>query len=375
MKHLRIRFPLLLLIVASLAAFLAVACGDDDDDTVDASPAAASSATTVAAAAGSATVASTNPAPSPSPGARVELINVSYDPTRELYAQYAELFAKHYKEVANVDVTVQNSHGGSGSQARSVVDGLQADVLTIALAGDTAVVEKAGLIEPGWEAEFPNNSNPYVSTIVLLVRKGNPKAIKDWTDLGKDGIGVITPNPKTSGGARWNFLAAWGSVTLNGGSEDQAKDLLARIYKNVKVLDSGARGSTQTFVDRGIGDVLIAWENEALLVTKDSDNFEIVYPKQSILAEPSVAVVDKNVDRKKTREVAKAFIEYLYSDEAQDLIARNFYRPSNATVLAKYRTQFPSFEKQFTIRDFGGWSAVATKFFAEGAIFDQIYKP
>ncbi len=358
---------LILPLLALIFGATAVACGgDDDDDTSAATATTGAVATTAGDASG--------PTKAPN-GTKVELINVSYDPTRELYTQYAELFAKHYKEKTNVEVNVQNSHGGSGSQARSVVDGLQADVLTIALAGDTEVVAKAGLIESGWESEFDNNSNPYVSTIVLLVRKGNPKGIKEWADLGKDGVGVITPNPKTSGGARWNFLAAWGSVTLNGGTEEQAKALLGRIYKNVKVLDSGARGSTQTFVDRGIGDVLIAWENEALLTLRDSKDFEIVYPKQSILAEPAVAVVDKNVDRKKTREVATEFLEYLYSEPAQELIAKNFYRPSNPAVLAKYQAQFPKFERQFTIRDFGGWSAVATKFFAEGAIFDQIYKP
>lgn len=350
----------LIAILALLALVVAAACGgDDDDDTGD--------ATTPA---GDGTVAATR-----GPAKKVELTNVSYDPTRELYEQYAELFRDYYLEKANVEVTVNNSHGGSGSQARTIVDGLDADVATLALAGDTARVEAAGLIQPGWEAEFPGQSNPYVSTIVLLVRKGNPKGIKQWSDLGKDGVGVITPNPKTSGGARWNFLAAWGSVTLNGGSETEAKDLLGKIFKNVKVLDSGARASTQTFVERGIGDVLIAWENEALLTLRESKDFEIVYPTQSILAEPAVAIVDKNVDKHGTREVATEFLNYLYSEPSQELIAKNFYRPSNPTVLAKYKTQYPDFQRLFTIRDFEGWDAVQKKYFADGAIFDQIYKP
>ena len=334
------------------ALVLAAACGGDDDD---------------------APADSTRPA-----GGRVNLINVSYDPTRELYAEYNQLFAIYYKEKTGTTVTVQQSHGGSGSQARAIVDGLQADVATLALAGDTARLVDAGLIEPGWEDEFDHNSNPYTSTIVLLVRKGNPKNIQDWEDLGKPGVSVITPNPKSSGGARWNFLAAWGSVTVNGGTEAEAQDLVARIYANVEVLDAAARGSTQTFVNNGIGDVLIAWENEALLTinSKEGAEFQIVYPKQSILAEPAVAIVDKNVDAKGTRVVATEYLQYLYSEEAQEVIAKNYYRPSSPAVLEKYKDQYPPFEKEFiTIRDFGGWSAVATKFFAEGAIFDQIYKP
>ncbi len=342
----------LIALLALPALVLGAACGgDDDDDSAD----------------------GTRPA-----GGRVNLINVSYDPTRELYAEYNQLFAIYYKELTGTTVTVQQSHGGSGSQARAIVDGLQADVATLALAGDTARVEAAGLIEPGWEAEFENNSNPYTSTIVLLVRKGNPENIQDWEDLGRDGVSVITPNPKSSGGARWNFLAAWGSVTLNGGTEAEATDLITRIYANVEVLDSAARGSTQTFVNNGIGDVLIAWENEALLTinSKEGAEFEIVYPKQSILAEPAVAIVDKNVDDKGTREVATAYLQYLYSEEAQEVIAKNYYRPTSPTVLAKYQAQYPPFEKDFiTIRDFDGWSAVAAKFFADGAIFDQIYQP
>jgi sulfate transport system substrate-binding protein len=305
---------------------------------------------------------------------RFEITNVSYDPTRELYAQYADVFARHYKDKTGNSVKVNNSNGGSGSQARAVADGLEADVVTLALAGDTETLVPRGLIQAGWESEFPNNSNPYVSTIVLLVRKGNPKGIKEWSDLSKQGVGVITPNPKTSGGARWNFLAAWGSVTLNGGTEEQAKTQLAATYKNVLVLDSGARGATQTFVDKGIGDVLIAWENEALLSVRDSKDFEIVYPGQTILAEPAVAIVDAVVDRRGTREVATEYLNHLYSDEAQELIAKNYYRPSNPDILAKYRSQYPDFKKLISIRDFDGWAAVAKKFFDEGAIFDQIYK-
>jgi sulfate transport system substrate-binding protein len=337
---------------AGLAAILA-ACGDDGGDSSSSSPSSGGTG---------------------QGGQSFEITNVSYDPTRELYAQYAGIFARHYKEKTGNTVKINNSNGGSGSQARSVVDGLEADIVTLALAGDTETLVQKGLILPGWEAEFPNNSNPYLSTIVLLVRKGNPKGIKEWTDLAKSGVSVITPNPKTSGGARWNFLAAWASVTQNGGSEEQAKSLLAGIYKNVAVLDSGARGSTQTFVDKGIGDVLIAWENEALLTLRDARDYEIVHPAQSILAEPAVAIVDTVVDKRKTREVATEFLNYLYSDEAQDLIGKNFYRPSNPAIFAKYKEQFPDL-KLATIRDFGGWYAVANKFFNDGAIFDQIYKP
>ena len=312
----------------------------------------------------------------PAGGKSFEITNVSYDPTRELYEQYAALFAKHYKEKTGNTVKVNNSHGGSGSQARSVVDGLEADVTTLALAGDTESLVQKGLVLPGWEAEYPNNSNPYVSTIVFVTRKGNPKGVKEWTDLAKSGVSVITPNPKTSGGAQWNFLAAWGTVVKNGGSEDQAKTLLAGIYKNVAVLDSGARGSSQTFVDKQIGDVFISWENEALLIKRDNPGYDVVYPSQTILAEPAVAITDSIVDKRGTREVAAEFLNYLYSDEAQDLIGKNFYRPSNEAVLAKFKSQFPDYSKPYiTIRDFGGWYAAKDKFFNEGKIFDQIYKP
>ncbi len=384
MKLERLRNSILALAaLTAVTALAGAACGDDEPDTSETATSGATETTTstntagaspaTASVTGSAaavrTVESTHEA-----GDSIEITNVSYDPTRELYAEYAEAFASYYEEATGVKVTVNNSHGGSGSQARSIVDGLEADVATLALAGDTAVLEGAELLEPGWEEEFANNSSPYVSTIVFLVRAGNPKQIFDWPDLARDGVGVITPNPKTSGGARWNFLAAWGSVTENGGSEAEARELVSGIFANVEVLDSGARGSTQTFVDRGIGDVLLAWENEALLATRDSDDFEIVYPAQSILAEPAVAVVDAVVDDRETRDVATEFLAHLYDPEIQELIAKHYYRPTDPEVLAKYREQYPDFERPFiTIRDLGGWAAVATKFFADGAIFDQIY--
>ncbi len=307
-------------------------------------------------------------------GESVELLNVSYDPTRELYEEYAGLFAEHYLAETGVEVTVNNSHGGSGSQARAIIDGLEADVATLALSGDTDRLVEAGLIDAEWQAEFPLNSSPYSSTIVFLVREGNPKGIEDWDDLANEGVGVITPNPKTSGGARWNFLAAWAYVIENDGTEDDAKDLLGRIFENVLVLDSGARGSAQTFIDRNIGDVLIAWENEALLATRDSDAYEIVYPSLSILAEPAVAVVDENVERHGTREVATEFLNYLYDPAIQEVIARNFYRPSDPEVLAQFRDQYPDLEL-VDIAYFDGWAAVQDTFFADGAIFDEIYQP
>jgi sulfate transport system substrate-binding protein len=369
----QLRIGIALTGAVALAALAAIACGGDDDDqptstATSAATTAAATATGSGSAGATRTVESTRPA-----GSSVELTNVSYDPTREFYAEYAEIFAEYYEERTGVKVTVNNSHGGSGSQARAILDGLEADVATLALSGDTDRLVP-DLIESGWESEFAHNSTPYASTIVFLVRAGNPKGIEDWPDLAKEGVGVITPNPKTSGGARWNFLAAWGTVTENGGSEDEAKDLLSGIFANVLVLDSGARASTQTFVDRGIGDVLLAWENEALLSTRDSEDFEIVYPSQSILAEPAVAVVDSVVDDRETRDVATAFLAHLYDSEIQELIARHYYRPSDVEVLAKYRDTYPEFEKPYiTIRDFGGWAEVQKKFFDDGAIFDQIY--
>jgi sulfate transport system substrate-binding protein len=306
------------------------------------------------------------------------LLNVSYDPTRELYEEYNALFAKHWQEIKGEAVTINQSHGGSGKQARAVVDGLDADVVTLALAGDVnQLYERGGLIPKAWQKRLPHNSCPYTSTIVLLVRKGNPKGIHDWEDLAKPGVVVITPNPKTSGGARWNFLAAWGYAIDKWNDEDKARALLAGIYRNAAVMDTGARGSLTTFAERGIGDVLIAWENEALLA-RDSlgeDQFEIVVPSESILAEPPVAVVDTVARRKGTREVADAYLEYLYSPEAQEVIGKHHYRPSDPGVAQKYASKFPQLEL-FTIEQkFGDWKQAQTRFFVDGAIFDQIYQP
>jgi sulfate/thiosulfate-binding protein len=307
----------------------------------------------------------------------VEILNVSYDPTRELYQEFNAAFAKHWKATAGEDVTIKQSHGGSGKQARAVIDGLGADVVTLALAGDVDQLAKKGnLIPADWNTRLKDNSAPYTSTIVFLVRKGNPKGIKDWSDLAKDGVEVVTPNPKTSGGARWNYLAAWGyALKQEGGSDDKAKDLVSKIYKNTKVLDSGARGSLTTFTERAIGDVLISWENEAYLATKElgPDKFEIVTPTISILAEPSVSVVDKVVDKKGTRKVAEAYLNYLYSDEGQDIAGKHYYRPRDAKAAEKYKSQF-SAVKLFTIDDvFGGWSKATEVHFKDGGVFDQIY--
>jgi sulfate/thiosulfate transport system substrate-binding protein len=307
----------------------------------------------------------------------VELLNVSYDPTRELYQEYNKAFANYWKKQSGDDVTVTQSHGGSGKQARAVIDGLQADVVTLGLPPDIdAIATHAQLIDPKWESRLPDNSSPYTSTIVLLVRKGNPKGIKDWADLIKPGVEVVTPNPKTSGGARWNYLAAYGyALKANGGDEAKAKQFIKALYGNVKVLDTGARASTVTFVERSEGDVLIAWENEALLsVNKLSPGqFEIVYPSQSILAEPPVSLVDANVDKHGTRAVAEAYLKYLYSPEGQEIAAHNFYRPRDPGVLAKYASQFASVQL-FTVKDlFGDWTATQKKHFGDGGIFDQIY--
>ncbi len=308
----------------------------------------------------------------------IELLNVSYDPTRELYVDYNAAFAKYWKAKTGDDVVVKQSHGGSGKQARSVIDGLRADVVTLALAADIdALHDIGGLIPANWQNRFPDHSTPYTSTIVFLVRKGNPRGIKDWGDLVKPGVGVIVPNPKTSGGARWAYLAAWGYAQKSLGGEDQAKKFVAALYKNVPVLDSGARGSTTTFVERGIGDVLLTWENEAHLALKEygADQYEIVYPSISILAEPPVAVVDKVAKRKGTEEVATAYLQYLYSDEGQEIAARNFYRPRNGAIAAKYAEQFPAL-RLFTIDDtFGGWKKAQAVHFADGGVFDQIYQP
>jgi len=314
-------------------------------------------------------------AQAPAFAADISLLNVSYDPTRELYHEFDAAFAKHWKAKTGDNVTIKQSHGGSGKQARSVIDGLQADVVTLALAYDIDAIRDKGLINPGWEKKLNYRSAPYTSTIVFLVRKGNPKQIRDWGDLVKPGVSVITPNPKTSGGARWNHLAAYGyALRQPGGTDAKARDYLARLYKNVPVLDSGARGATTTFVERGIGDVLLAWENEALLALRElgPDKFEIVAPSVSILAEPPVAVVDKNVDKRGTRPVAQAYLEFLYGDQGQEIVAKNYYRPSVDKFAKKYASQFPQI-KLFQISDFGGWTAAQKTHFADGGVFDQIY--
>ena len=309
--------------------------------------------------------------------AQSTLLNVSYDPTREFYQEYNAAFAKHWKAKGGDDVAVKQSHGGSGKQARAVIDGLEADVVTLALAYDVDALNKNGsLIPADWAKRLPNNAAPYTSTIVFLVRKGNPKSLKDWNDLAKDGVEVVTPNPKTSGGARWNYLAAWGyALKQPGGSDATAKDLVTKIFKNVKVLDSGARGSTTTFVERGIGDVLLAWENEAHLALKElgPDKFEIVTPSISILAEPPVSVVDKNVDKHGTRKVAEEYLTFLYSPEAQDIAGKNYYRPRDAAAFAKHEKNFDKVAL-FTIDDvFGGWDKAQSTHFSDGGVFDQIY--
>ena len=308
----------------------------------------------------------------------VELLNVSYDPTRELYTEFNQAFAAHWKAKTGDTVTIKQSHGGSGKQARSVIDGLPADVVTLALAGDIdALHNVAKLIPQDWQARLPHNSSPYTSTIVLLVRKGNPKGIKDWDDLVKPGVSVITPNPKTSGGARWNYLAAWEFAKRKYGGAAAAKDFVAKLFKNVPVLDSGARGSTTTFVQRGIGDVFISWENEAFLAIKEfgADKFETIVPSLSILAEPPVTVVDKVVKKKGTAAVAQAYLEYLYSEEGQDLAGKHFYRPAaSEAAKAKYAAQFPAVELFTLDSAFGSWAKAQNDHFADGGSFDQIYQ-
>ncbi|WP_391563813.1 sulfate ABC transporter substrate-binding protein [Paenibacillus cremeus] len=309
----------------------------------------------------------------------VELLNVSYDPTRELYQEYNKAFAAYWKNKSGQTVTVKASHGGSGKQGRSVIDGLEADVVTLALGYDIDAIQEAGLIQKDWQKKLPNSSSPYTSTIVFLVKKGNPKGIKDWDDLIKPGVQVITPNPKTSGGARWNYLAAYAyAYKKNNNDEAKAKEFVQKLFKNVPVLDSGARDSTTTFVQRGIGDVLIAWENEAYLSINEfgKDKYEIVNPSLSILAEPPVAVVDKVVDKRGTREVAQAYLEYLYTDEGQTIAAKNYYRPRNEAIAKKYDAQFPKIP-MVTIEDplFGGWQKAQKTHFNDGGVFDQIYKP
>jgi sulfate transport system substrate-binding protein len=325
-----------------------------------------------------AAIAASSLAPAPAL-AQTTLLNVSYDPTRELYQEFNKAFAKHWKAQGGESVTIKQSHGGSGKQARAVIDGLEADVVTLALAYDIDELHAVGkLIPADWQKRLPNNSSPYTSTIVLLVRKGNPKNIRDWDDLAKPGVSVITPNPKTSGGARWNYLAAWGyALKKPGGSEAKAREFITSLYKNVAVLDSGARGSLVTFTERGIGDVFISWENEAFLAVKElgPDKFDLVVPSVSILAEPPVTVVDKVVDKRGTRKVAEAYLQYLYSDEGQEIAAQNYYRPRSEKVAAKHANQF-SKVNLFTIYDvFGGWQNAQKTHFADGGVFDQIYAP
>jgi sulfate/thiosulfate-binding protein len=311
--------------------------------------------------------------------AQTTLLNVSYDPTRELYQDFNAAFAKHWKAKTGETLSVKQSHGGSGKQARSVIDGLEADVVTLALAYDIdALHDKAKLIPADWQKRLPHNAAPYTSTIVFLVRKGNPKAINNWPDLARSGVEVITPNPKTSGGARWNYLAAWAyALKQPGGNADSAKAFVKRIYQNTKVLDSGARGSLTTFTERGIGDVLISWENEAYLAVKElgPDKFEIVTPSLSILAEPPVAVVDKVVDKRGTRKQAQAYLEYLYSPEGQEIAGRHYYRPRDAKIAAKYSKQFARTQLITIDEVFGGWRTAQKTHFDDGGVFDQIYAP
>lgn len=314
----------------------------------------------------------------PVQASELSLLNVSYDPTRELYQDFNKVFADHWKKTSGQDVKIKQSHGGAAKQARSVIDGLQADVVTLALSYDIDEIAQRGILAKDWQKRLPNNSAPYTSTIVFLVRKGNPKNIKEWSDLARPGISVITPNPKTSGGARYNYLAAWGyALKQPGGNEKTAQELLTKIYKNVPVLDSGARGSTTTFVEREIGDVLITWENEALLAIRElgPDKVQIVAPSVSILAEPPVTIVDKVVDRRGTRKVAEAYLKFLYSDEGQELAGKHYYRPINEKIAAKYASQFPKV-KLFTVDEIaGGWTKAQKTHFADGGTFDRIYQP
>lgn len=308
--------------------------------------------------------------------AATTFLNVSYDPTREFYQEYNQAFGQYWKQRTGQEVDFKQSHGGSGKQARSVIDGLQADVVTLALANDIDEIANAGLIRKDWQKQFKNNSAPYTSTVVFLVRKGNPKNIRDWNDLTKEGVEIITPNPKTGGAPRWIYLSAWGyALKQPGGNETKARDLVKKLYQNVKVLDSGARGSLTTFAERGIGDVLLSWENEALLATQGlgKDKYDIVYPSISILAEPSVAIVDKTVDKDGNRNLARGYLNFLYSPLGQELAAKHYFRPRNPQVAAKYAKQFPKI-KLFSINDvFGGWAKAQKTHFVNGAIFDQIY--
>ena len=308
----------------------------------------------------------------------VELLNISYDPTRELYTKFNKSFADYWKEKTGQNVLINQSHGGSGKQGRSVIEGLDADIVTLALGYDIDQISKAGLIDKDWQSEFKDNSSPYTSTIVFLVRKGNPKNIKDWNDLTRNDVSVITPNPKTSGGARWNYLAAWAyAAEKNNGNQEAAKDFVSKLYSNVKVLDSGARGATTTFVERGMGDVLLAWENEAYLSLNElgKDKFEVVVPSLSILAEPPVAIVDEVVDKRGTSEIAKAYLDYLYTKEGQEIAAQNYYRPRDKEIAEKYKDKFPDIKLVTVDGEFGGWAKAQETHFADGGTFDQIYQP
>lgn len=356
-----------------LTAGLTAACGGNNNSGNSASSATNSPATTNTAEATNAAEATKAPFKDP-----VELLNVSYDPTRELYENYNKAFAAYWEKETGQKVTIKQSHGGSGKQSRAVLDGLEADVVTLALGYDIDALQEKGLINEGWQSKFDHNSSPYTSTIVFLVRKGNPKGIKDWPDLLKEGVEVITPNPKTSGGARWNYLAAWGyALDHNNNDEAKAEEFVKELFKHVPVLDTGARGSTTTFVERGIGDVLIAWENEAYLSVEElgPDKFDIVNPSESILAEPPVAIVDKVVDKRNTREVSEAYLKYLYTEEGQKIAAENYYRPTLESVKEQYKDKFPEI-KLFTLSDkFGTWKETQEKHFNDGGIFDKIYVP
>jgi sulfate/thiosulfate-binding protein len=361
---------LTLISVFTLSLLGLTACGSIATPSPEATPSTAAEHKSAAAPA---------PAPTATPKPPVEIMNVSYDPTRELYAEYNKAFSAYWEKKTGQKVTVKASHGGSGKQGRSVIEGLEGDVVTLALAYDIDAIQEAGVIQKDWQKKLQQNSTPYTSTIVFLVKKGNPKAIKDWDDLIKPGVQVITPNPKTSGGARWNYLAAWGYASQKFNKDEaKTKEFVQQLFKNVPVLDSGARDSTNTFVQRGIGDVLLAWENEAYLSINEfgKDKFEIIYPSLSILAEPPVAVVDKVVDKRGTREVSQAYLEYLYTEEGQNIAAKNYYRPRLEAVAKQYEAQFPKLTL-LTIDDplFGGWTVAQTKHFSDKAIFDQIYKP
>ncbi|KUP24458.1 sulfate ABC transporter substrate-binding protein [Paenibacillus sp. DMB5] len=358
-----------LLLTAGLTA-----CGSNGNTNNSANSAAGTPEATNAGTNAAATAEATK-APAKDP---VELLNVSYDPTRELYENYNKSFAAYWEQETGQKVTIKQSHGGSGAQSRAVLEGLEADVVTLALGYDIDALVDKGLINAGWESKFEHNSSPYTSTIVFLVRKGNPKGIKDWPDLLKEGVEVITPNPKTSGGARWNYLAAWGyALDNNNNDEAKAQEFVQELFKHVPVLDTGARGATTTFVERGIGDVLLAWENEAYLSIKElgPDKFEIVNPSESILAEPPVAIVDKTVDKRGTREVSEAYLNYLYTEDGQKIAAENYYRPTLESVKEQFKDQFPEI-KLFTLAEkFGTWKETQEKHFNDGGIFDQIYVP